>query len=92
MSIASAKPLITVAGASSKQGRSVAAALLASGRYRVRVLGRHADSAPMRQLAALGAEVVVAPLELGRQGELTAALRGSHGAYLMTPPTTPVPP
>lgn len=92
MSIASAKPLITVAGASSKQGRSVAAALLASGRYRVRALGRRADSAPMRQLAALGAEVVVAPLELGRQGELTAALRGSHGAYLMTPPTAPVPP
>lgn len=92
MSIISVKPLITVAGASSKQGRSVATALLASGRYRVRALSRHADSAPMRQLAALGAEVVVVPLELGRQGELTAALRGSHGAYLMTPPTTPVPP
>lgn len=92
MAIISVKRLITVAGASSKQGRSVATALLASGRYRVRALSRHADSAPMRQLAALGAEVVVVPLELGRQSQLTAALRGSHGAYLMTPPTTPASP
>lgn len=92
MSLASQKPLITVAGAASKQGRSVAAALLDSGRYRVRALTRRTDSAPMRQLAERGAEVVVAPLELGRQAELTAAMQGSHGAFLMTPPTMPVPP
>jgi len=92
MSLASQKPLITVAGAASKQGRSVAAALLASGRYRVRALARRTDSPPMRQLAERGAEVVVAPLEPGRQAELTAAMRGSHGAFLMTPPTMPVPP
>ncbi|MDB5968215.1 MAG: hypothetical protein JWQ90_665 [Hydrocarboniphaga sp.] len=88
----SQKPLITVSGASSKQGRSVANALLASGRYRVRALTRRADSAPMRRLADSGAEIVVAPLELGHQTELIAAMRGSHGAFLMTPPTTPVPP
>lgn len=86
------KPLITVAGASSKQGRSVATTLLASGRYRVRVLGRRADSAPIRALVEQGAEAVVVPLELGRQAELTAALQGSHGAFLMTPPTLPVAP
>ena len=34
------KPLITVVGAASKQGRSVAHALLDSGRYRVRGLTR----------------------------------------------------
>ncbi|MGO4703548.1 NmrA/HSCARG family protein [Dyella sp. 2RAB6] len=92
MSLASQKPLITVAGAASKQGRSVASALLASGRYRVRALTRRADSAPIRQLAEHGAEVVVAPLELGRRAELTAAMQGSHGAFLMTPPTMPLPP
>ncbi|WP_431273986.1 NmrA/HSCARG family protein [Variovorax ureilyticus] len=92
MSLISQKPLITVAGASSKQGRSVASALLASGRYRVRALTRRAESALMRQLAERGAEIVVAPLEPGRQAELAAAMRGSHGAFLMTPPTTPAPP
>lgn len=92
MSPISQKPLITVAGASSKQGRSVANALLASGRYRVRALTRSKDSPPMRQLAEHGAEVVVAPLALGHQAALTDAMRGSHGAFLMTPPTPPVPP
>jgi NmrA-like family len=85
-------PLITVAGASSKQGRSVACTLLDSGRYRVRALARSADSAPMRELAQRGAEIVVAPLEAGHQAELAAAMRGSHGAFLMTPPIAPVPP
>lgn len=88
----SSLPLITVAGASSKQGRSVARSLLASGRYRVRALARSADSAPMRELAQHGAEIVVAPLEAGHQAELAAAMRGSHGAFLMTPPMSPVPP
>ncbi|RAR52839.1 uncharacterized protein YbjT (DUF2867 family) [Paraburkholderia unamae] len=92
MSSSSQRPLITVVGASSKQGRSVATALLASGRYRVRALSRRADSAPMRHLAEQGAEIVTVALELGRQAEFTAAMRGSHGAFLMTPPTTPMPP
>lgn len=92
MSFTSQKPLITVAGASSKQGRSVATSLLASGRYRVRALSRRTDSTPIRQLAERGAEIVVVPLELGHQAELTAAIRGSYGAFLMTPPTAPVPP
>jgi len=90
MSPVSSKPLITVAGAASKQGRSVATTLLASGRYRVRALARRPDSAPMRQLAKRGAEIVVAPLELGHQAEFIAAMRGSQGAFLMTPPTMPV--
>ena len=92
MSLASQKPLITVTGAASKQGRSVAAALLDSGRYRVRALTRRADSAPMRQLAERGADIVVAPLEPGRQAQLAAAMEGSHGAFLMTPSIMPVPP
>lgn len=92
MSPASSLPLITIAGAASKQGRSVAGALLASGRYRVRALARSADSAPMRELARRGAEIVVVPLEAGRRDEFAAAMRGSHGAFLMTPAMAPVPP
>lgn len=92
MSHRSSLPLIAVAGASSKQGRSVAGALLGSGRYRVRALGRSAQSAPMRELAQRGAEIVVAPLEAGHQAELAEAMRGSQGAFLMTPPMAPVPP
>lgn len=88
----SARPLITVVGASSKQGRSVAEALLDSGRYRVRALTRRRDSEPARALARKGAEIVVAPLELGHQARLTEAMKGSVGAFLMTPPITKVPP
>ena len=86
------KPLITVVGAASKQGRSVAHALLDSGRYRVRALTRRRDSEPARALAQRGAEVVAAPLQPGMQAELTAAMRGSAGAFLMTPPIVKVPP
>ena len=92
MPSSSSLPLITVAGAASKQGRSVASSLLASGRYRVRALARNGNSAPMRELAQRGAEIVIAPLEAGHQAELAAAMRGSHGAFLMTPPMAPVPP
>jgi uncharacterized protein YbjT (DUF2867 family) len=86
------KPLITVVGASSKQGRSAAETLLDSGRYRVRALTRRLDSQPARALAQKGAEVVKVPLELGRRAELTEALKGSAGAFLMTPPIVKVPP
>ncbi len=86
------KPLITVVGAASKQGRSVAHALLDSGRYRVRALTRRRDSRAAQVLAQKGAEVVDAPLQLGMQAELTAAMRDSAGAFLMTPPIVKVPP
>jgi uncharacterized protein YbjT (DUF2867 family) len=86
------KPLITVVGAASKQGRSVAHALLDSGRYRVRALTRRRDSQLAQVLAQRGAEVVIVPLQPGMQAELTAAMRGSAGAFLMTPPIVKVPP
>jgi uncharacterized protein YbjT (DUF2867 family) len=83
------KPLISVVGATSKQGRSVATTLLKSKQYRVRALTRNPDSAEARSLADLGAEVVVAPLGLGREKELVAAFKGADGAYLMTPQLLP---
>ena len=89
MTISQDLPLITIVGATSKQGRSVAHTLLASGRYRVRALTRDVRSAEARSLAARGAEVVAVPLEVGRTRELVQAFRGSHGAFLMTPPIAP---
>jgi uncharacterized protein YbjT (DUF2867 family) len=82
-------PLISVVGATSKQGRSVATTLLKSGQYRVRALTRNQNSKEARSLAALGAEVAVAPLGHGHQNELAAAFAGADGAYLMTPQLLP---
>jgi len=85
----SSKPLITIVGALSKQGRSAAHTLLESGRYRVRALTRRVDAPEAQSLARLGAELVAVPLELGRQKDLVNAFRGSQGAFLMTPPIAP---
>lgn len=83
------KPLITVVGALSKQGRSVAQTLLQSGRYRVRALTRRVDAPEAQSLARQGAELVPVALALGHTKDLVNALRGSHGAFLMTPPIAP---
>ena len=83
------KQLIVVAGATSKQGRSVVTSLLASGTFRVRALTRDADSAQARKLAKMGAQVVTVPLELGHSRKLVQALVGADGAFLMTPPVAP---
>lgn len=85
----SEKPLIAVAGATSKQGRSVAHALLQSGRYRVRALTRRIDSAEATALAERGAELALAPLELGRTKEFSGAFQGAEGAFLLTPVVIP---
>lgn len=83
------KPLITIVGATSKQGRSAARTLLESGRYRVRALTRRVDSPEALSLARQGAELEGVPLELGRTQNLVHAFRGSHGAFLMTPVVIP---
>lgn len=82
-------PLISVYGATSKQGRSVARTLLESGRFRVRAIARTADSAEARELTQLGAQIAIVPAGLGRRQELVEAFTGSQGAYLMTPPVDP---
>lgn len=83
------KPLITVVGATSKQGRSVVHTLLQSGRYRVRALTRRLDTSEAIYLARQGAELVGVPLELGHTKDLIDAFQGSDGAFLMTPPIMP---
>jgi hypothetical protein len=54
-------PLITIVGALSKQGRSVARTLLHSGRYRVRALTRRVDTPEAQSLARHGAELNTVP-------------------------------
>ncbi len=83
------KPLIAIVGATSKQGRSVAATLLRSERFRVRALTRKKDSPEALSLEKLGAEIVTVPLQLGFQKDLVAAFKGADGAFLMTPPVMP---
>lgn len=83
------KPLIAVYGATSKQGRSVAAALLQSDRFRVRVLTRNRDSTEARNLEALGASIATVPAGLGHFKELVTAFTGAEGVYLMTPQLDP---
>lgn len=83
------KPLITIVGALSKQGRSAARSLLESGNYRVRALTRRIDSAEAQSLAHDGAELMNVPLELGQKQTMVRAFEGSHGAFLMTPPIAP---
>jgi hypothetical protein len=70
----------------------VAISLLSSGRYQVRALARNADSAPMRELAQQGAEIVVQPLEAGLSNRA-----GRSNARLLwrlpdDTPMSPVPP
>lgn len=86
---ATGKPLIVVSGATSKQGRSVAASLLESGRFRVRALTRNAGSSEARNLATMGAEIVTVPLEPDHRREFAQAFRSADGAFLMTPPVAP---
>ena len=83
------KPLIAIAGATSKQGRSVATTLLQSGQYRVRALTRNPAAPQAQALARLGAEVVAAPLAVGNDAAWRSAFRGADSAFLMTPPTPP---
>lgn len=83
------KPLITVVGALSKQGRSVVRTLLESQRYQVRALTRRVDSPQAQELARLGAELINVPLDLGHKDEFIQAFRGAYGVFMMTPGITP---
>jgi uncharacterized protein YbjT (DUF2867 family) len=84
------KPLISVYGATSKQGRSVATTLLQSERFRVRAITRNRASKEARSLELLGADIATVPAGLHHREELVAALAGSHGVFLMTPQMDPL--
>lgn len=83
------KPIVTIVGSSSKQGRSVAQSLLLSGRYHIRALTRRIDSPEALRLAQQGAELVAVPLAIDRKKDFAKAFEGAHGAFLMTPGVIP---
>jgi uncharacterized protein YbjT (DUF2867 family) len=87
--LADSKPLIAVYGSTSKQGRSVAAALLESGRFRVRAVTRNLASKVARSLELLGAEIATVPAGPAHHRELVTAFTGADGVYLMTPQLDP---
>lgn len=79
-----AKPVITVFGATGAQGGSLARALLADpGRhFAVRAVTRKPDGPAPRELAAAGADVVLADIDDG--ASVRRALEGSYGAFFVT--------
>ncbi|CAI5513669.1 unnamed protein product [Closterium sp. Naga37s-1] len=76
------KPLIVVFGATGAQGSSVVAALLASGRYRIRAVTRHADSPRAAHLR--DAKVEVAQADQADRQAVRAALDGAYGAFVVS--------
>ena len=75
------KPLITVVGGLSKQGRSVAHSLLRSERYRVRALTRRVNAPEAQSLARQGAELVNVPLEVGHEKDFVRAFRDRRACF-----------
>ncbi len=76
------KQVIAVVGGTGVQGGGVVDALLASGRFAVRVASRNPASDAARALAARGVEVVKADL-LDAQS-LRTLFEGAHGAFVVT--------
>lgn len=76
--------IITVFGATGRQGGSLARSILEdrdSG-FAVRAVTRHPDSTAAAELGRLGAEVVQADLD--DEASLAPAFEGAYGAYLVT--------
>jgi uncharacterized protein YbjT (DUF2867 family) len=77
----SARPIVTVIGATGAQGGGLARAILAdpSRSFAVRAVARQPDCAAARALAAQGAEVVQADLDDAASVE--RAMRGAYGVF-----------
>jgi uncharacterized protein YbjT (DUF2867 family) len=76
------KPLVTVFGATGRQGGATARALLASGRWRVRATTRQPESGPALALKQLGADLCRADLD--EAASLPAAFEGAHAVFAVT--------
>ena len=78
------KKIIAVVGATGAQGSGLVRAILADpdGGFAARAITRDVNSAPARQLAALGAEVVAADID--DEATLVRAFEGAYGAYCVT--------
>ncbi len=78
------KPIITVFGATGAQGGGLVRALLADPErhFAVRAVTRRPDSPAAQELAAAGAEVVLADID--DRASVLRALEGAYGAFLVT--------
>jgi uncharacterized protein YbjT (DUF2867 family) len=76
------RDVISVIGGTGLQGGGVVDALLAQGKFKVRVATRNPASDGARALAARGVEVVKA--DLLDPASLAAAFAGTHGAFVVT--------
>ena len=74
--------LITVFGATGKQGGAVARALLSKG-YKVRAVTRNTESANAKALQALGAELAHVN-DMEDVASLEPAIKGAYGVFLVT--------
>ncbi|WFE66544.1 NmrA/HSCARG family protein [Micromonospora sp. WMMD714] len=80
----SSSRVITVLGATGRQGGSVVRAIAADpdGGFVARAVARDKDSARAKELSALGVEVVEADLD--DRASLRRAFDGAHGAFVVT--------
>ncbi len=80
----SAKPIITVFGATGAQGGGLVRAIQAdqSSPFRARAVTRNPDSEAAKALAKLGAEVVAGDVD--DEASLQRAFAGAHGAFCVT--------
>jgi len=76
------KKIITVFGATGKQGGSVAAALFNDPAFKVRAVTRNPDSPRAKALADKGAELVKG--DLSDPASLPATVEGAYGCFLLT--------
>ena len=76
------KQIVTVLGGTGQQGGGVVDALLGAGKFAVRVVSRNPAGDTARALAARRVEVVKA--DLLDPSSLRSALKGSHGAFVVT--------
>jgi uncharacterized protein YbjT (DUF2867 family) len=76
------KQVIAVLGGTGQQGGGVVDALLGAGKFAVRVASRNPASDASQALTARGVEVVKA--DLLDPSSLRSALKGAHGAFLVT--------
>jgi uncharacterized protein YbjT (DUF2867 family) len=78
------KKIIAVVGATGTQGGGLVRAILADkgGEFAARAITRDTGSEKAKELARLGAQVVAADID--NEAAVTKALRGAHGAYLVT--------
>ncbi|WP_370415625.1 NmrA/HSCARG family protein [Streptomyces fradiae] len=80
------KKIITVFGATGRQGGGLARAILAehgdAAEFAVRAVTRHPDSEPAQELKRLGAEIVRADMD--DEASLPAAFEHAYGAFCVT--------